>query len=66
MKSSGRRPAPEETGVGMGIILIMAVQMILVTESSVQVSDAEQLTEFRQQVNPWPWLSISLGALFAV
>ena len=50
----------------MGIILIMAVQMILVTESSVQVSDAEQLMEFRQQVHPWPWLSISLGALFAV
>ena len=53
-------------GMGMGIILIMAVQMIPVTESSVQVSNAEQLTEFRQQVNPGPGCRSHFGTLIAV
>ena len=39
LRSSSR---PKKTGVGMGIILIMAAQTMLVTESSVQVSNAKQ------------------------
>ena len=35
----------------MGIILIMAVQMIPVTESSVQVSNAEQYGCLAHQIN---------------
>ncbi|MGE4582999.1 MAG: hypothetical protein AAEC03_11705 [Synechococcus sp.] len=51
VKGSGRGPAPEKPGLGMGIILIMPLQMIPVTESSVQVSNAEQYGCLAHQIN---------------
>ena len=44
-------PLKKKPGLGMGIILIVPLQMIPVTESSVQVSNAEQCGGLAHQIN---------------